>query len=293
MDVLTADRLTLGRAGAWQLDEVSLALQAGERVAVLGANGAGKSTLLRCLAGELTPRRGSVLLAQRPLAHWRGSARAQRLAVMPQQVTVGFPLTALEVVLLGRSPFQDEGKSRQAVEQVMATLQCWHLRARRYPLLSGGEQQRVQLARVMLQLCPLQGPVAEALPRVLLLDECTSAQDPARQHHILDWLRQIAARSALGMVAVMHDLSLAVTWAQRVVLLKQGRVIASGPVELLADAAVLAQVYDLPPQLSARYAEQNAHWLACTNSREPNRVIKGAGRGETAMSKYYESTIGG
>lgn len=245
------------RGGQPLLQPLDLDLGAGTRLAILGANGAGKSTLLRCLAGDIHDWQGELRFDQQPLSVLAPAQRARRIAVMPQHTELAFPFTAAEVVALGRTPFADERQTRHWQQQAMALTECWHLRQRRYPGLSGGEQQRVQLARVLVQIW--QALRQEGPPCLLLLDECTSALDPAHQHHIMAAVSHFAD-AGVGVIAVMHDLALAASWADRILLLKQGHALYEGAVSGLTSADLLASCYDLAPDLARRYAHSNHLW---------------------------------
>ncbi|MBE0484307.1 MAG: heme ABC transporter ATP-binding protein [Bacterioplanes sp.] len=234
------------------LQNISFDLACGEKLAVLGANGAGKSTLLRCISGELTTYQGTICLANKPLTQWQPMIKARHLAVMPQSVVLSFPFRVDQVVAMGRAPYADEEQTRDWQQQAMQMTDVWHLRLRSYSSLSGGEQQRVQLARVFVQIWhDQQQPVAP--DRCLLLDECTSALDPAHQYSLMAQVSRIA-NEGVAVLAVMHDMGLAASWADRVLILKQGSVMAYGDVHLLHDHQVLAQAYDLPSDLAQRYA---------------------------------------
>ena len=250
-----------GQPGRLLLDNVSLHLDYGEKLAVLGANGAGKSSLLKCISGETSGYQGDILLDHLSLQHWSPLQKARQLAVMPQKVELAFPFCADQVVALGHAPHGDE---RAAAEIQRAAMQCtdvWHLRSRSYLSLSGGEQQRVQLARVLTQIwdAPRDAQRRE-LPRWLLLDECTSALDPAHQHSMMERVDEFAQRG-VAVLAVLHDIGLAASWADRVVILRDGRVLASGEVELLSHAELLAEAYRMPLALARRYAHQNQNWM--------------------------------
>lgn len=240
------------------LGNVSFDLRAGDRTAVLGANGAGKSTLLKCLAQEYTPSAGAITLGGRLLAAVPAAERALKMAVMPQGTTLAFPLRVCDVVALGRSRHMDERSTRHWQQQAMEMMDVWHLRKREYPTLSGGEQQRTQMARVLVQIWECREQPGEEY--FLLLDECFSAADPAHQHSMMERVAEFADRG-VGVLAVMHDMSLAAAWAERVLLLKKGRVVAAGPVELLTFPKVLREVYDLPQTLADDYAMNNQQWL--------------------------------
>jgi iron complex transport system ATP-binding protein len=218
-------RVEIGRAVL--LAGASLAVAAGEVVAVVGANGAGKSTLRRALAGDVAPSAGSVSLGGRPISDWPRDELARVRAVLPQDSSLSFPFTALEVAAMGRMPHARGGESprdaaiaRDALELVEAD----HLAARLYPTLSGGERQRVQLARVLAQVWEPHASGA----RYLLLDEPTSSLDLAHQYLTLATARRFADEGA-GVLVVLHDLNLAARYADRVAMMKAGAVVAAGP----------------------------------------------------------------
>lgn len=221
------------------LDGVDLTVAPGRLTAVIGSNGAGKSTLMRCIAGERSPTSGRVTLDGAPIAAWDLVALARRRAVLPQHVALDFPLTGREVVRLGRSPHRgvaDAATDRRAIAAAMAAADVAHLADRSYPTLSGGEQQRVQFARVLAQIA---GPDA-APSGYLLLDEPTASLDLAHQSAILRAARGLAEAGA-GVLAILHDLNQAARFADDIVLLRQGRVFAAGsPAEVFTAPIVEA-----------------------------------------------------
>merc|ERR1712000_680875 len=193
-----------------------------------------------------------------------GLERAKRMAVMPQSVTLSFPMRVHQVVAMGRSPYGDEKQTQQYQRDAMQLTGVWHLRERVYPTLSGGEQQRVQLARVLVQIWQAwldrdRAERADTQHYYLLLDECTSALDPAHQHSVMQIVREFA-QAGVGVLAVMHDISLAASWADSVVMMKQGRIVAGGDQSVLMDPHCLQQVYDLPLPLAQAYSQQCAVW---------------------------------
>jgi len=244
------------------LNDVSASLVAGKKLAVLGPNGAGKSTLLKCISQEISDYHGDIQLENQSLSEWPALQRARSLAVMPQKVELTFPFRAHQVVAMGRAPYGDENQSDELIRQAMLCTDVWHLRDRPYPLLSGGEQQRVQLARVLLQIWQPNHDAGRAgiQQRYLLLDECTSALDPAHQHAIMTLADQFADQG-VAVLAVMHDVALAASWADEILILKQGEVLASGDRDLLSQGDVLQQAYDLDMALASQYARQNQQWL--------------------------------
>ncbi|MEO1902088.1 MAG: heme ABC transporter ATP-binding protein [Alcanivorax sp.] len=221
------------------LSEVSFQARAGERLALLGPNGAGKSTLMRALAGDLTPDAGTVTLQGRPLPDWPLAELARRRSVMLQHTPVGFPVRVDEVVSLGL-PGRRQGNAGDAlVGQLLDRFGVAHLRGRAYPSLSGGEQQRVHLARVLAQVWDTPGP------RLLLLDESTSALDPAQQYRVLATLAALAEQGDYLIVLVCHDLPLAHAFASRVLMLDQGRLLADDTPARVLTPERLAAVYGL------------------------------------------------
>ncbi|AQZ93586.1 heme ABC transporter ATP-binding protein [Halopseudomonas phragmitis] len=225
--MLKASQLACARGGCRILEGIDFTLAAGEVVAVLGTNGAGKSTLMATLTGELPIAAGRVELAGRPLADWPASKRAQALAVLPQSSTLAFPFSAEEVVAMGRLPHHSGlERDRQIIEQAMQAADVAHLRGRNYLTLSGGERQRVHLARVLAQIWETEGAC-------LLLDEPTASLDLAHQQLTLAQARGVAERGGAVLV-ILHDLNLAARFADRILLLDRGRMLALGsPWEVL------------------------------------------------------------
>lgn len=221
--MLQATNLTYCIGPKTLLRDVSLTLRPGEVLAVAGPNGAGKSTLLRLLSGDLRPSAGAVALAGTPLGRWPAAALACRRAVLAQQHALALAFTVRELVLLGRYPHfgsQPSAHDHAVVEAALALVGLTPLAGREYPTLSGGEQQRAQLARTLAQ-------VWEAEDGLLLLDEPLSGLDLRHQHHTLAVARQLAGRG-FAVLTVLHDLNLAAQYAHRVLLLYQGRPVATG-----------------------------------------------------------------
>jgi len=224
--------------------DVSLALEPGKVHVVLGPNGAGKSTLLKLLAGDLQPASGTVELEGQPLHAWSARDRARRRAVLPQHDSLRFAFTVEEVVALGRLPCATHSPQREdeIVREALAGAGAAHLAGRIYPTLSGGERARVQLARVMAQLWDGGGA------RYLLLDEPTANLDLAHQHACLKMARCFAA-GGTGVLVVLHDPNLAMTYADAVTLLRGGAVLATGEPAHALTAANLSALYGLPVDL--------------------------------------------
>lgn len=228
--LLVAENLSYSAGGRRLIDDVSLSLKSGEMVALIGPNGAGKSTLMRMLTGYLTPQSGHCTLQGKRLADWTSKDLARTRAVMRQNSTMAFGFSVREVLTLGRSPHGQQNM-QHAMNEVMQQTGCMTLAERDYRHLSGGEQQRVQLARVLIQLWQ-----PTPAPRWLFLDEPTSALDLYHQQHALRLLRELTLKTPLSVCCVLHDLNLAALYADRIILLHSGKVVASGtPAEVLSE----------------------------------------------------------
>jgi iron complex transport system ATP-binding protein len=233
--------------GATLLDEVTVQVGAGEIVAIIGPNGAGKSTLVRALAGDLTPDTGTVELDGQPLSRWTPAELARQRAVMAGDRPIAFAFTASEVALLGRSPHHGghpTDADRAIVEELLVVLDCARLGDRLHASLSSGERQRVQLARALAQVTSTPSEDTSA-PTYLLLDEPTSSLDPAHQHRAMRLLRDRAERG-LGVLVVLHDLDLAAAYADRIVVMKDARVVDMGSPAEVMRAESLEAVFELP-----------------------------------------------
>jgi iron complex transport system ATP-binding protein len=249
--ILTANELSVLRGGRTLLDRVSLRLTPGRVTAVVGPNGAGKSTLLKALAGEFSPDSGEIAFEGRPLAGWRPQAIARRRAVVPQESDLRFPFLVEQVVRLGRIPHADGGEgplAQRFAREALAVVDLLALSVRHYPTLSGGEKQRVHLARALAQLRAGPGEAAPA-GRVLLLDEPTASLDLAHQHSVLALARRLAVNEAVAVLAVLHDLNLVLTYADDVVVLRGGRVVADGTVESTLTPELVSEVFGVPARL--------------------------------------------
>ena len=239
--------LSVGRSGLWLLDGVSCEFPVGKLCMVLGPNGAGKTTLLRCLDGGLKPSRGTVELDGRPLSQWTHQALATRRGVLPQHSNLDFPFTVWDVVLMGRSPHPTTDQENQAiVEQVLDYCDCLHLASRSFPTLSGGEQQRVHTARVLVQIWQSDND----LPRYLILDEPVSALDLSHQYALFHLLKGWIEKFPLGIICSLHNLNLAAQFADRCLLLDQGKLITSGTAQQVLTEPTLSRIFDLDMQVS-------------------------------------------
>lgn len=226
------------------LYEVSLGVVPGEVLIILGPNGAGKSTLLRIFSGEMEADTGSVMIDDIALRDLSPAALARRRSLMPQQASLSFPFLVRDVVAMGRAPFRSDGTHHDdetAIAWGMAATEVTLLARRPYTRLSGGEQQRVQLARVLAQSWRPRGTTT---PRYLLLDEPTASLDLAHQHATLHLARDLALDGA-GVVAVVHDLNLAALYADRVAVMSNGSLVALGRPDDVLIPDMIARVFGL------------------------------------------------
>jgi len=211
------------------IKDISFSMSCGEVLAVLGANGAGKSTLIRMLSGEKKTSKGNVLLNGKCISLYGSAELAQKRAVMSQHNTVSVDFLAKEIVMMGRYPHYKNSPTvndLNVVEQTMDVCGVAHLEGRSILTLSGGEQQRVQLARVLAQIWDCPGAL-------LLMDEPVSAMDLQYQQQTLAIVTALARKNFM-VIAVLHDINLAAQYADRLLLLKNGRKWNDGtPAEVL------------------------------------------------------------
>ncbi|HSO29512.1 MAG TPA: ABC transporter ATP-binding protein [Candidatus Sulfomarinibacteraceae bacterium] len=223
------------------LRDVSLQVDAGERVAIIGPNGAGKSTLLRVVAGLLRPTAGTAELGGARLDRLDRLAIARRLAVVPQLPTLPFATTVEEVVALGRLPHEHPVRGmrpgdRAAVAAAVERVGVGHLLGRDARELSLGERQLVLLAMAVAQAAP-----------VLVLDEPTVHLDLRHQVEVMELVGDLNARDGATVLAVLHDVALAAHFFPRLVLLDRGRIVADGPPEEVLAPERIREVFGVDP----------------------------------------------
>ncbi|GAA4233092.1 heme ABC transporter ATP-binding protein [Actinomadura meridiana] len=231
---LAARNVTVRRGGRPALDDVDLDVRHGEILLLVGPNGAGKSTLLAALAGDIRPASGKITLDGRALDGWTPREQAMRRAMLPQHHTLAFAFTVADVVRMGRTPWTGTAASDAddlIVERAMRDVDVAAFATRPFTALSGGEQARVALARVLAQDAG-----------TVLLDEPTAALDIRHQEQVFALLGAQASRGR-AVLAVVHDLDLAAAYADRVAVLADGRVAACGPPRDVLTTALLTDVY--------------------------------------------------
>jgi len=236
MTSIVLDGLTVELGGATVLDRVGAEISPGEWIALIGPNGAGKSTLLRAVAG-LVPYHGSITLDGEEVSGLARRAVAQRLAFVPQAPLLPAAMRVDEYVLLGRTPYlgafaHESPHDFAAAGQAIERLELEPFSRRQLRTLSGGEQQRVVLGRALAQEAPL-----------LLLDEPTTSLDIGRQQQALELVATLRAQGELTVLCAMHDLTLAAQYADRLLLLSHGRLVAAGPPGEIATEALVSEHY--------------------------------------------------
>jgi cobalamin transport system ATP-binding protein len=230
------------------LKDISLRVTSGELIAIVGRNGAGKSTLLHVSAGLLPVRQGDVWLDGQPLSHLTRKAIACQLALLPQQARIDFGFQVHDIVRMGRHAHRGRFRSASPhdealVHQAMAVTGTEFLAQRLITEVSGGERQLILLAQALAQE-----------PQFLLLDEPTANLDIAHQCHVMGLLQQLA-RGGMGVVAVMHDLSMAVRCFPRLILLDDGMVVGDGPAVEVLSVETIKRVF----RVQAQFYQDHEH----------------------------------
>lgn len=239
---LAADSLSLMRGGKLVLDRVSTVLEPGQITAICGPNGAGKSSLLLGLAGLLDPVVGRVMLGDAGLSAFPDRERAKTLGYLPQSADVAWDVSVESLVALGRLPHRDRGTD--AIDTAISALSLEGLRHRPVSQLSGGERARALLARVLA-----------GTPQWILADEPLAALDLSHQLALIDHFKACSV-AGQGVVIVVHDLALAMNHADRVLVLREGRLVADGKPDKALSSEVIANAWGV-----------ESHWLGETGAR--------------------------
>lgn len=251
--MLKAENISYKIGQAILLKETSVAFTDGQFHVMMGANGAGKSTLLKILAGTYKPSSGSVLLEDKELTSFNNNALATKRAVLSQHYHLAFPITVEEIVLMGRYPYfatQPSANDKAVCKDAMQLMDVLHLAQRDYTTLSGGEAQKVQMSRVLSQI----GEITADDKKVLYLDEPVSHLDMKYQHQLLAAAKNLC-QSGVTVVAVLHDINLALKFADRMLFMKKGeiRYDLSEPHQLSTE--IIEEVFDVSS--SIMYTEEN------------------------------------
>jgi iron complex transport system ATP-binding protein len=238
MPLLKVDNVSFRYGEQWVLRGIDFTVEKGDFLGIIGPNGSGKTTLLRVIDGILAPQEGAVRLEGTEIGKLRREALARSVAVVPQYSALAFPFSVEEVVLMGRAPhlgrwrFEGDEDNRIA-RKAMEMTDTLGLAARDMESLSGGERQRVLIARALAQE-----------PRLMLLDEPTAFLDIRHQVDFFDRIRLLNRDRGLTVIAVTHDINLAAHYCDRIILLKDGRIGAAGPVDTVITEENIRKAYE-------------------------------------------------
>jgi iron complex transport system ATP-binding protein len=237
MQILDINNTSLNFRDKLILFNVSFSVSAGEFFVILGPNGAGKTSLLKVLSGLQNAQSGSVSVKDKNISEYRRRKLSQIIAMVPQHIEVGFPFTVADTVIMGRTPHLGilgmEGKNDfNIAEEAMKFTDVAYLSERKLFQLSGGELQRVIIARAICQQ-----------PEIILLDEPTTALDPAHQLKIMDLMEKFRREHGTTIIMVSHDLNLASMYGHRLLLLKEGRVVKTGDPRSVLNKELLEESY--------------------------------------------------
>lgn len=237
MKILDIENISLNFRDKSVLNDVSFSVEKGEFFVIVGPNGAGKTSLLKVLSGLQKVHQGSLTIKDKNISKYRRRNLSQIMAIVPQQIEVGFPFTVADTVIMGRTPHlgilgMEGDEDHDIAREAMEFTEVAHLADRKLYQLSGGELQRVIIARAICQQ-----------PEIILLDEPTTALDPAHQLKIMDLMEKFRREQGITIVMVSHDLNLASMYGDRLLLLKDGRVVKTGDPGSVLDRELLEESY--------------------------------------------------
>lgn len=247
--MIQARNITFSSSGKQILRPVSLSFDKAELVVILGPNGAGKSTLLQLLAGLFKPTSGEITYADRDLNAWDITELARQRSYLHQHNTVFGAFTVEDIVEMGRYPYFDmkpSKKDQQLVEQTITDMELHSRRKQVYQTLSGGEQQRIQFARAILQLQDTENEDLDK--KVLFLDEPLNNLDLHYQYSLMWQARNKIVDKGGVVIAVLHDINMAYQFADRILILKDGNLVVDDATEEALDPKVLGTIFDIEVQ---------------------------------------------
>lgn len=235
--LIDINNITLSYRDKSILSGVSFDVAAGDFFVIIGPNGAGKTSLLKTMAGLQKIQQGSIKIKGREISLYPRKRLSQIMAIVPQQIEVGFPFTVADTVIMGRTPHlgflgMESPEDFHIADEAMKFTDVAHLSERKLYQLSGGELQRVIIARAICQQ-----------PEIILLDEPTTALDPAHQLKIMDLMERLRQQNNTTIIMVSHDLNLASMYGDRLLLLKDGQVIKSGDPQTVLNKTLLEKCY--------------------------------------------------
>lgn len=243
-DLLQADKITAGYGREPVISQVSLSLRAGELVGLVGPNGCGKSTLLHCLTGYHPVTAGTIRLQGEQINGLSRAAVARHVAFVPQSTESVYGFSVLDMVLMGRFPYGglgmlDTSEDLEQADAALARLSVQHLRDRIFTDLSGGERQLVLLARALVQQAPL-----------VIMDEPLAALDLRHQFQVMQALQTMTQQPGCAALATFHDISAASRWCSRLILLRNGSILADGKAADVVTAENLLRLYNVEARVT-------------------------------------------
>lgn len=289
--ILKVENITWNYGDRSILNDITFNMNKGKFITVLGPNGSGKTTLLRNISASLTPPRGRVLLQGEDVFSMKRKTLARHMAVVTQNTVVDYDFSVLDIVLMGRSPhlnrFQSEGvEDVRICRQVMELTNTWHLRDRVITQLSGGECQRVVVARALAQQ-----------PKLLLLDEPTSHLDIQHQVELLSLLRNLNKTIGLSVLTVLHDINLAALFSDYLLVMKDGKIVARGSSSEIITPGLIKEVYGLDVIVNKSPVNNSPYIIPVPSGKRKRRIgvdttvhiICGGGTGGYLMEQLKES----
>jgi len=265
------------------IEDVSFSVKEGDFVGILGPNGSGKTTLLKSISRTLKPHKGTILLNEADIYTLKGIDVAKQLAVVPQDTNIGFSFAALDVVLMGRNPhmsrFQIESSKDMAIaKKAMMVTNTWQFAERPINELSGGEKQRVIIARALAQE-----------PAILLLDEPLTHLDIINQLEIMDLVKELCVKEKLIVLAVFHDLNLAARYCTSAIMLKKGKIFAAGGLPEVLTSENIKGVFNVNAIVKKHLVTNSVFVIPLSPQKPPLskkcaiHLICGAGTGTALM----------
>lgn len=272
------------------LDDISLTIPKGSFISIIGPNGSGKSTLLKNIAKNLEPNSGEIWIESLNLLQMPIGDLAKKMAVVPQTFQVDFPFSALDTVLMGRTPFlkrfQTEGEKDYAMAKwAMELTNTWHLKDRSVTEVSGGELQRIVIARALTQE-----------PKIILLDEPTAHLDIQHQMELLELLQSLNKTTGLTVVTVLHDLNQASQFSEEIIMMKEGKIFATGKTSEVLNVDNIRTVYEMDVLLAENPLNQKFNIIPLSRSKNINlenkniniHIICGGGTGIYLMDRLQQ-----
>lgn len=296
MVLLTVDGIECQYGSTKVLDDVNLSVKPGDFVGILGPNGSGKTTLLKSISRLLKPSKGTILLDNENIYSLESIEVAKKLAVVPQDTSIGFSFKALDIVLMGRNPhmsrFQMESQKDMAItKKAMILTNTWQFADRPINELSGGEKQRVIIARAIAQE-----------PKLLLLDEPLTHLDIINQLEIMDLVKKLSINEKIIILAVFHDLNLAARYCTSAILLKKGKIFSVGTLSEVLTTKNIKKVFNVDAIVQKHLVTNSIFVIPLSPKKSPKfkkcslHLISGAGTGtglmKVLMDEGYNLTAG-